>query len=145
MLLASLRDGYDHIVTNLLIGNDKVSLNEVCTALYNYKLRRNHKSKSRGGASEALAVRGWSQTPHKGGRKKSRNKQVRHAKEEYSFCLEKELWKKDCPELQKKMPRWPMSMLHKVLVMEILVSLVHRAILSRLGGSWIQYVPSIWL
>ena len=40
MLLASFSDEFDHLITSLLIGKDKVSFEEVCTALYSYEIRK---------------------------------------------------------------------------------------------------------
>ncbi|KAL5865755.1 hypothetical protein ACOSQ3_003269 [Xanthoceras sorbifolium] len=101
MLLASLPDEYDHLITSLLIGKDKVSFDEVCTALYSHEIRKKDKKESRNEAAEALAVRGRSQKQQKGRRGRSRSK-GKLGKDECAFCHEKGHWKKDCPKLQKK-------------------------------------------
>uniref|UniRef100_A0A3Q7H8M3 CCHC-type domain-containing protein n=1 Tax=Solanum lycopersicum TaxID=4081 RepID=A0A3Q7H8M3_SOLLC len=99
MLLSSLPDEFDHLETTLLHGNDEVSLEEVCSALYSYEQRKREKQK--GGEAEALVVRGRSQNNMrtKKGRSKSR---WRLSKDECAFCREKGHWKKDCPKLNSK-------------------------------------------
>ena len=101
MLLASLPDEFDHLITTLLHGQDNVSLDVVCTALYGYETRKKDKKESRFVAAEALAARGRQQDSKKGrrGRSKSRG---RPGKDECAFCREKGHWKKNCPKLQKR-------------------------------------------
>ena len=41
LLLASLLDEYDHLVTTLLHGKDEVIFDEMCNALYNTEIKKN--------------------------------------------------------------------------------------------------------
>ena len=43
LLLASLPDEYDHLVTTLLYGKDNMTFNEVYNALYNSEIRKKDK------------------------------------------------------------------------------------------------------
>ena len=101
MLLGSLPEEFELLETTLLHGNAKVSLSEVCAALYSHELRKKDKKESTSGTVEALVVRGRSQSQSKGrkGRSKSRS---RPSKDECAFCREKGHWKKDCPKLKDK-------------------------------------------
>ena len=45
MLLFSLLDEFEYLETVLIHGKDKVSLDEVCTALYSYELTKKDKKK----------------------------------------------------------------------------------------------------
>lgn len=101
MLLASLPDEYDHLITALLIGKDKVSFDEVCTALYSHEIRRKDKKERKHEAAEALTVRGRPQYHKKTEGRRSHSK-GRLEKDECVFCHDKGHWKKDCPKLQHK-------------------------------------------
>ena len=89
MLLSSLPDDFEHLETNLLHGNDEVSIKEVCSALYSYEQR--YREKQKGGEAEALIARGCSLN-HMRTKKERSKSRSRLNKDECAFCQEKGHW-----------------------------------------------------
>ena len=68
-LLNSLLDEYDHLTTTLLHGNDCVTFDTVCSALYNSETKKKDIKDHKDIIAEVLIVRGRSQS-RKSGKKK---------------------------------------------------------------------------
>ena len=60
LLLNSLPDAYDHLITTLLYGKDEIKFNDVSNALTNNEFRKKEKQSYRDTVSEVLTVRGKS-------------------------------------------------------------------------------------
>ena len=101
LLIGSLPDELDHLCITLIHGKEKLSFEEVCATLLNYEIRKKDQKENRDESTEALVVRGRSQSRRRESRGRSRSKK-RPDKDECAFCHEKGHWKKDCPKLQKK-------------------------------------------
>ena len=85
----SLLDNYDHIITTLLYGNDKIKFDDVSNVLTNYEYCKKDKQAQRDMITEALIVNGMSN-------------EKKLEKDECAYCHKKGHWKKDCPLLQNK-------------------------------------------
>ena len=108
LLLNSLPDTYEHLITTLLYGKDKIKFDDVCNALMNNEYRKKDQQVHRDSA-EALVVRGRSEEKKFGKKGKSRSKSRGKegekkipAKDECAFCRQKGHWKKDCPKLKNR-------------------------------------------
>jgi hypothetical protein len=89
MLLSSLPDEFECLETTLLHGKENVSLDVVCSTLYNHELRKHDKKKNRVATTdETLVARGRQQSQSKGRRGRSKSKS-RVAKNECAFYHEK--------------------------------------------------------
>lgn len=86
LLLNSLPDIYDHLITTLLYGKDEIKFDDVSNALTNNEYRKKDKQAHRDTISEALIV----------GCKSNRN----FGKDECAYCRKKGHWKKNCPLLK---------------------------------------------
>jgi hypothetical protein len=86
LLLNSLPDIYDHLITTLLYGKDEIKFDDVFNALTNNEYRKKDKQAHRDTISEALIV----------GCKSNRN----FGKDECAYCHKKGHWKKNCPLLK---------------------------------------------
>ncbi|XP_028124702.1 putative receptor-like protein kinase At3g47110 [Camellia sinensis] len=96
LLLNSLPDSYDHLTTTLLYGKEKIKYVDVANALVNNEFRRKDKYANRDSASEALTVRGRTNSRRYIGRGKSHSKsrgkssdRRRLAKDECAACRQK--------------------------------------------------------
>ena len=101
LLIGSLPDVLGHLCITLIHGKNKLSFEEVCSALLNYEIRKKDKKEHWDESVEALIVRGRSQNKKWEKRGKVRSKR-RLGKDECAFCHEKGHWKKDCLKLKKK-------------------------------------------
>ena len=74
LLLASLPNEYDYLVTTFFHGKDEVKFDEVYNALYNTEIRKKDKKEHGYAKVEAYTARGRSQSrkPNKKGRSQSR-------------------------------------------------------------------------
>ena len=86
LLLNSLPNEYDHLITILLYGKDNVTFDVVCSSLYNCETRKKDRKDHRDIVAKALTARGHSQSRKPGKRSKSKR---RSAKDECDFCHEK--------------------------------------------------------
>ena len=70
LLLASLSDEYDHLVTTLIHGKDKVIFNEVYNALYNTEIKKKGQKEHGYATTKAYIVKDrlQSRKPNKKGR-----------------------------------------------------------------------------
>ena len=89
LLLNSLPDNYDHLITALLYGKDEIKFDDVSNALTNNEYRMKDKQVQRDTTIEALIVK-----------EMSNDKKLK--KGECAYCHKKGNWKKDCPLLQNK-------------------------------------------
>ena len=89
LLLNSLPDNYDHLITALLYGKDEIKFDDVSNALTNNEYRMKDKQVQRDTMIEALIVK-----------EMSNDKKLK--KDECAYCHKKGHWKKDCPLLQNK-------------------------------------------
>ena len=85
----SLLDNYDHIITTLLYGKDKIKFDDVSNVLTNYEYCKKDKQAQRDMTIVALIVNGMSN-------------EKKLEKDECAYCHKKGHWKKDCPLLQNK-------------------------------------------
>ena len=78
LLLASLPDEYDHLITTILHGKNEVTFDEVYNALYNTEIRKKDKKEHGYAKVEAYTARGRSQSrkPNKKGRQRDRKSVV---------------------------------------------------------------------
>nr|TKS14461.1 hypothetical protein D5086_0000045350 [Populus alba] len=104
LLLNSLPDTYEHLVTTLLYGKEKIKFIDVSNALVNNEYRKKDQIVHKESTSEALTVRGRTNPRRFRGRGRSRSKSRGEssnrrylAKDECAFCHKKGHWKKDCP------------------------------------------------
>nr|TKS11520.1 hypothetical protein D5086_0000072530 [Populus alba] len=104
LLLNSLPDTYEHLVTTLLYGKEKIKFIDVSNALVNNEYRKEDQIVHKESTSEALTVRGRTNPRRFRGRGRSRSKSRGEssnrrylAKDESAFCHKKGHWKKDCP------------------------------------------------
>ena len=89
LLLNSLLDTYDHLITTLLYGKDEIRFNDASNALTNNEYRKKDKQVERYTMTEALIVKGM-----------SNDKKLE--KDKCAYFHKKGHWKKDCPLLQNK-------------------------------------------
>ena len=89
LLLNSLPDTYDHLITTFLYGKDEIEFDDVSNALTNNEYRMKDKQAQRNMMTEALIIKGM-----------SNDKELK--KDECAYCHKKGHWKKDCPLLQNK-------------------------------------------
>ena len=89
LLLNSLPNTYDHLITTLLYGKDEIKFDDVSNALTNNDYRKKDKQVQRDMMTEALIVNDMSD-----------DKKLE--KDECAYCHKKRHWKKDCPLLQNK-------------------------------------------
>jgi hypothetical protein len=106
LLLNSLPDAYDHLITTLLYGKDEIKFDDVSNALTNNEFRKKDKQSYRDTVSEVLTVRGRFDKKKYGWRGRSRSKSKgasnkKIGKDQCALCRKKGHWKKDCP-LKKK-------------------------------------------
>ena len=110
LVLNSLPDSYEHLITTLLYGKEEIKYVEVSNTLMNNEVRKKDKEVYRDSTSEALTVRGRINERKNGNRGRSRSKSRGGAatsgrripaKDECAFCHQKGHWKKDCPKLKK--------------------------------------------
>lgn len=109
ILLNSLPDSYDHLVTTLFHGKETIKFEEVSNSLMNHEIRHADKQNN-ASTSDALVVRGrLVERRNHNSRKKFQSRQRGSSKsrrslgkDECAFCHEKGHWKKDCPKLQNK-------------------------------------------
>ncbi|CAN1285750.1 Retrovirus-related Pol polyprotein from transposon TNT 1-94, partial [Linum perenne] len=109
LLLNSLPESYEFLTTTLLHGKSEISFDDVSNALMNNEVRRKDKGSYRESSSDALIVRGRTNSRKKGeygrSRSKSRGKSVEHKKlgrDECAYCRKKGHWKKDCPIIKER-------------------------------------------
>ena len=107
LLLNSLRDTYDHLITTLLYGNNEIKFNDVSNALTNNEYRKKDRQAYVDTSSEALMVRGRFEQKKSGRRGRSHSKSKgftkrKIGKDECAFCRNKRHWKKACPLLKNK-------------------------------------------
>ena len=76
LLIGYLLDELDHLCITLIHGKEKLSFEEVCSALLNYEIRKKDQRENRDDSVEALTVRGSSQNKkwEKGGKVTSKSK-----------------------------------------------------------------------
>ena len=101
LLIASLPNELDHLCITLIHGEEKLSFEEVCSALLNYEIRKKDQREHRDDSVEALTMRGRSQNKKWEKRGKVTSKSIL-GKDECAFCHEEGHWKKGCPKLKKK-------------------------------------------
>ncbi|KAF3950225.1 hypothetical protein CMV_023988 [Castanea mollissima] len=89
LLLNSLPDNYDHLITTLLYGKDEIKFDDVSNALTNNEYRMKDKQAQRDTMTKALIVKGM-----------SNDKKLE--KDECAYCHKKGHWKKDFSLLQNK-------------------------------------------
>ena len=89
LLLNSLPNTYDHLITTLLYGKDEIKFDDVSNAFTNNDYRKKDKQVQRDMMTEALIVNDMSD-----------DKKLE--KDECAYCHKKGHWKKDCPLLQNK-------------------------------------------
>ena len=89
LLLNSLPNTYDHLITTLFYGKDEIKYDDVSNVLTNYEYRKKDKQAQRDMMTEALIVKGM-----------SNDKKLE--KDECADCHKNGHWKKDCPLLQNK-------------------------------------------
>jgi len=104
LLLNSLPDTYEHLVTTLMYGKEKIKFIDVSNALMNNEYWKKDQIIHKESTLEALTVRGRTNPRRFRGRGRSRSKSRGEssnrrylAKDECAFCHKKEQWKKDCP------------------------------------------------
>ncbi|KAG8480687.1 hypothetical protein CXB51_025275 [Gossypium anomalum] len=81
LLLNSLSDGYDHLITILLHGKDTITFDAVCNALYRSETRKKDKKDHRDTTAEVLTVRGRSHSSKPGRRGKSKGRPAKDESE----------------------------------------------------------------
>ncbi|KAL6226184.1 hypothetical protein ACLB2K_000147 [Fragaria x ananassa] len=109
LLVNSLPDSYEHLVTTLLHGKETIKFEEVSNALMNYEIRHADKQSS-ASTSDCLVVRGRAvERKNYGGKKKFHSRPRGNSKnrrslgrDECAFCHEQGHWKKDCPKLKNR-------------------------------------------
>ena len=74
LLLNSLPDEYGYLTTTLLHGKDSVTFDTVCSALYNFEIKKKYRKDHRDTVAEALTARGRSQSCKLGKRNKSKER-----------------------------------------------------------------------
>ena len=89
LLLNSLPNTYDHLITTLLYGKDEIKFDDVFNALTNNDYHKKDKQVQRDMMTEALIVNDISV-----------DKKLE--KDECAYCHKKGHWKKVCPLLQNK-------------------------------------------
>ena len=89
LLLNSLFDTHDHLITTVLYGKDEIKYDDVSNALNNYEYCKKDKQAQRDTMTKALIVKGMSND-----KKLEKDKCV--------YCRKKGHQKKDCPLLQNK-------------------------------------------
>lgn len=95
LLLNSLPDEYDHLITTLLYGKEEIKVDVVASALIGNEYRRRDKMVHRDTAvAEAMYARGKS-------KKKGASQTSQIDRDTCAYCHKKGHWKKDCPNLQK--------------------------------------------
>ena len=105
LLLNSLPDTYDYLITTLLYGKNEIKFNDVSNALTNNEYRKKDKQAYVDLGSEALMVRCRFEHKKSGRRGRSCFKSKgstkrKIGKAECAFCRNKGHWKKDCPLLK---------------------------------------------
>ncbi|KAG2663573.1 hypothetical protein I3760_16G037700 [Carya illinoinensis] len=117
LLLNSLHDTYEYLITTLLYGNEKISFEDVSSSLISNEYWRKDKQVQQDTSSEALTARGRPQSRYPGRRKgfhsktraTSRGSSVgrKLARDECSFCHNKGHWMKDCPNRKGQQQNQP--------------------------------------
>ena len=112
LLLNSLPEEFEHFTMTLIHGKEKLSYEEVSSALVNHEYRRRDKESTKSPSGEALSAQ--RKRSHKGkksdaakhgdnkNRSKSQSRGRSLGRDECAFCHEKGHWKKDCPKLKDK-------------------------------------------
>ncbi|KAL7212405.1 hypothetical protein ACSBR2_015150 [Camellia fascicularis] len=95
LLLNSLPDTYNHLITTLLYGKDEICFKNVSSSLINNEYSKKAKENFNDTFSNTLTVKGRSHSKLAGVR-------VNPAKDKCAYCHEKRQWKKDCPSLKGK-------------------------------------------
>ncbi|KAG2687294.1 hypothetical protein I3760_09G044700 [Carya illinoinensis] len=117
LLLNSLPDTYEHLITTLLYGKEKISFEDVSSSLISNEYRRKDKQVHQDTSSETLTARGRPQSRYPGRRigfhsktrATSRGSSVgrKLARDECSFCHNKGHWRKDCPNRKGQQQNQP--------------------------------------
>ena len=107
LLLNSLPDTYDYLITTLLYRKNEIKFNDVSNALTNNEYRKKDKQAYMDTSSEALTVKGRFEHKKSGRRGRSHSKSKRSTKRKFGkdecvFCRNKGHWKKECPLLKNK-------------------------------------------
>ena len=101
LLIGSPIDELDNLCIILIHGKEKLSFEEVCSALLNYEIRKKYQREHRDESVEALTVRERSQ--NKKWEKKGKGDIKEYIrKDKCAFFHEERHWKKDCPKLKNK-------------------------------------------
>ena len=109
LLLNSLPESYEFLVTTVLHGITNIDFEDVSNALMNNEMGEKEKETYQGSSSNVLTAHGRTSTWKKnecgesGLKSRGRSNNWRKLdKNECAYCRQKSYWKKDCPILKEK-------------------------------------------